>query len=71
MNKESVGSLTVHFESVMTNLAIYAHEGRGIITVNIGGAFLLSKIVDIVLVQVEGEMVKVMCKANQVIRIMW
>ena len=46
IKKKDVGSLTVHLESFLTTLAINVYEQRDIAILDVGGAFLLSRIAE-------------------------
>ena len=43
---------------------IDGYEGRDIATLDVGGAFLLAKISEFILVKIDGDAVKAMCDAN-------
>ena len=64
VEKESVASPTVHLESLFATLAIDAREHRNVATVDVGGAFLLSKVMEFILVKMEGEEVDALVRAN-------
>ena len=51
IKKEDMGSPTVYLESFLTTLVIDAYEGRYVGILDVGGAFLLSKIAEFVLVK--------------------
>lgn len=57
-------SPTVHLESLLMTWTIDAYKGRDAGSVDIAGAFLLSDIVDFVLVKLTGDAVNVMCEGN-------
>jgi len=64
IKKEDVGSPTVHLESFLTTLVIDTYKGRDVEILDVGGAFLLSKIAEFVLVKIDGDMLKVISDAN-------
>ena len=55
IEKESVASPTVHLESLLTTLVIDAHENRDVAILDVGGAFLLSKLSEFILIKVDDE----------------
>ena len=59
-----MSSSTVHLENVMTTLVIDAYEGRGVCTLDVAGALLLSKIPEFILTIIDGKGVTIMCDAN-------
>ena len=59
-----MGSPTVHLGSFLTTLVIDAYEGRDIAILDVGGALLLSKIAEFVLVNIYRDMLKVISNAN-------
>ena len=59
-----MGLPTVHLESFLTTLVIDDYEGRGMAMLDVGGAFLLSKIAEFVLVKIDGDMLEVISDAN-------
>lgn len=64
MMKEEVASPTVHLESFLVTLIVDTYEKRDVAMLDVGGVFLLSKIMEFVLIKMEGEEVDVMISAN-------
>ena len=48
----------------MTTLVIDAHKQRDVAILDVGGAFLLLKIAEFVLVKIDKEMLEMMCESN-------
>ena len=52
---ESVDSPTVHLESLLTTLVIDGHDNRDLAIIDVGGAIILSKIAEFILIKVDGD----------------
>ena len=50
--------------SFLTTLVVNAHEQRDVAIPDVGGAFLLPKIAEFLLVKIDKEMLEIICEAN-------
>ena len=64
IKKEDVASPTVQLESLIATMAVDALERRDVATADFTGAYLKTEMKDFVLVRVDGEATKIMCKVN-------
>ena len=55
IEKESVSFPTVHLESILTTLVIDGYENRDVAILDVGGAFLLSKILEFIIIKIDGD----------------
>ena len=62
--KESVASPNVRLESLLTTLVIDGYENRDVAILDVGGAFLLSKIAELILIKVDGDDLVSLLDAN-------
>ena len=64
--KEEVSSPTVSYDSLMLSCAIDAHERRNVVTADIPGAFLQSKLADDeeIFIVLRGKLATLFCKTN-------
>ena len=64
MNKDEVTSPTIHSESLIFSMVIDGHERRDVTTCDVAGAFLIPDIDSFIIIKLDGDMVDIMCDAN-------
>ena len=64
IKKEDVTSPTVSLDSLLLSLAIDAMEGRDVATADVAGAYLKTKMEDLVIVKVKGKSADMMMQVN-------
>ena len=63
-NKDEVTSPTIHLESLILSMVIDGHERRDVSTCDVAGAFLIPGIDNFKIIKLDGDMVDIMCDAN-------
>ena len=64
MDKESVASPTVRLESLLTTLVMDAPKERDTAILDDSGSFLISKVMEFILIKVDGEDLKTILDVN-------
>ena len=64
MNKDEVTSSTIHLENLILSMVIDRYERRDVAICDVAGAFLIPDIDSFIVIQLDGNVVDIICEAN-------